>query len=280
MSRYKDLRFGAIQILKNAGVENPAMDARLLLQYASGKNAAELIMADNDIASDEIANIFHEVLGRRAAREPIAYILGYKDFWNFRFKVDENVLIPRADTETLVRVALDLCPDAQNMLDIGVGSGAILLSLLSEIKTARGVGVDISARALQVASANAKTFGLDDRCEFLLSDYLNNVKGKFDLIIANPPYINADEMQKLAPEIELYEPEQALFGGVDGLDAYRKIIDGVKNIARPNAVLVFEIGHMQKQKVKNLLSHQFFANISCTKDLAGKDRVISAKICA
>ena len=278
---YAALKHEAVQLLANAGVENPNVDVRILLETASGKTLAELIMSDQEIVPDSVYAHMQELLGARMAREPIAYILGEKAFWSLDFKVNEHVLIPRPETEGLLERALELMTDMPTpyILDIGVGSGAILISLLDERKDARGLGSDISEPALKVAQENAVRNNVANRCSFVLSDYLSNIDGKFDIVVSNPPYIDDDAMNALMPDVDLYEPELALSGGQDGLDAYRKIIAGLGNILKPGGYVVFEIGYDQKSDVCGLLEQARLTNILCQQDLAGKDRIISAQFC-
>jgi len=278
---YGELKRGAAQMLSNAGIENPALDVRILLEKASGKTSAELIVCDRDIVSETIQTEFHELLGCRLAYEPIAYILGEKAFWSLDFNVDEYVLIPRPETEGLVEQALALITaiSAPRILDIGTGSGAVLISLLHERQSATGLGVDISPEALDMARVNAERHNVGNRCQFIQSDYLESVTGKFDIIVSNPPYIDSKAMAELAPDVELYEPELALHGGEDGLTAYRVIIAGAKDKLKPGGCLVLEIGFDQKETVSALLADAGASNITCKQDLAGLDRIVSATFC-
>ncbi len=278
---YGELKRGGAQMLSNAGIGNPNLNVRILLEKASRKTSAELIICDHDIVPETVQIEFHELLGYRLAFEPIAYILGEKAFWSLDFSVNEHVLIPRPETEGLVERALELITNSPtpHILDIGTGSGAVLISLLHERKLATGLGVDISPKALDMARVNAVRNNVGDRCQFNKSDYLKNVTGKFDIIVSNPPYIDSKAMEKLAPDVELYEPELALHGGKDGLTAYRTIIASTKKVLKPGAHLVFEIGFDQKKSVSDLLRKAGATHIVCQKDLAGLDRIISATIC-
>lgn len=275
---YGELKRGAINMLTNAGIENPALDVRLMLQKVSQKTAADLIGCDLEIVPDAVQVTFQELLGSRAAYEPMAYILGEKAFWSLNFAVDENVLIPRPETEGVVAHALELMVDIKNprILDIGTGSGAILISILHERRHASGTGIDISPDALAIARTNARRCNVSDRCVFFSSDYLENVIEKYDIIVSNPPYIDKNAMEKLPQDVELYEPELALYGGVDGLDAYRKIIAGLGNVLKPGGFIVFEIGYDQKLAVWDLLVKAGGGDIICQQDLAGHDRILSA----
>lgn len=275
---YGELKRGAVNLLANAGIENPAIDVRLLLEKVSHKTAADLITCDREIVPDPVQVEFHELLGARIAREPMAYILGTKAFWSLDLMVDENVLIPRPETEGVVERALELIGEVQKprILDIGTGSGALLISLLHELRGASGTGVDISPEALKVARVNAVRCKVSDRCMFYSSDYLENIIERYDIIVSNPPYIDGKAMTELMPDVELYEPELALHGGADGLDAYRTIIPRLADVLKPGGSVVFEIGYDQKQAVSDFLAEAGATNILCQQDLAGLDRVVSA----
>ena len=276
---YATLRREAVHILTNAGIETPALDVRLLLQQASGKTAAELIACDKEVVEESVLDRFHELVGRRAAYEPVAYILGRKAFWTSEFIVSEDVLVPRPETEILVSEALALISDVKSprILDIGTGSAAILISLLLERPEATGTGVDISEKALDIARQNIARHGMDQRADVYLSDYLDQVCGRFDLIVSNPPYISEADMRTLSPDSELYEPEKALFGGSDGLEAYRSICARISEYLKPGGSVAFEIGFSQKDAVISILEKTAAYDIKSTKDLAGLDRVVSAR---
>ncbi len=265
-------------MLTGVGVENPALDARLLLEKASHKTVADLITSDREIVPQSVQTDFQELLGARLAREPMAYIFGTKAFWALDFVVDENVLIPRPETEGVVARALALMGDMSKprILDIGTGSGALLISLLHERPDASGTGVDISPAALKIARINAKRCKVSDRSLFYSSDYLENIIERYDIIVCNPPYIDEGAMANLMPDVELYEPDLALYGGKDGLDAYRTIIPGLRDVLKPGGFIVFEIGYDQKQAVTTLLDEAGAKDIICQQDLAGHDRIISA----
>ncbi len=275
---YGELKRGAVNLLANGGAENPAIDVRLLLEKVSHKTAADLITCDREIVPEPVQVEFNELLGARLAREPMAYILGAKAFWSLDFVVNENVLIPRPETEGVVERALELIGGVSDVriLDIGTGSGALLISLLHELRGASGTGVDISPEALKVARINAALCKVGDRAMFYSSDYLENIIERYDIIVSNPPYIDDKAMSELMPDVELYEPELALRGGADGLSAYRAIIPGLRGVLKPGGSIVFEIGYDQKQAVSDLLVKAGATSIVCQQDLAGHDRVISA----
>ncbi len=277
---YGRLRREAVQILTNVGVDNPALDVRLLLQAASGKTAADLIACDRDQVEDLVLDRFHELMGRRAAHEPVAYILGAKPFWTAEFIVNEHVLVPRPETEGVVREGLARIKDIKTprILDVGTGSGAILISLLHERQDAFGVGVDISNEALAIARQNAVLQKVVTRTDFYRSDFLAGVDEKFDLVVSNPPYITKDDLQTLPADVELYEPGIALDGGTDGLRAYRRICAGLGAVLNPGGCVVFEIGSGQKCDVLDILTGIGAQDLNSFKDLAGHDRILSAKI--
>jgi release factor glutamine methyltransferase len=279
---FDQLRREAARHLSELGIETSAVDAKLLLTHAAGYSAAELIANGGEKVPAAVYERFETMLARRQAREPIAYIVGKQAFWSLEFTVDQNVLIPRPETEGVVECALDLIKNipTPTICDIGTGSGAILISLLHERQYARGVGVDISTNALEIARKNAEIINVADRITFLKSDYLEEVVDQFDLIVSNPPYITDEAMLQLATDVHRYEPGLALEGGRDGLQAYRRIINGLAAKLTPGGFVVFEIGYDQGDDVSKLLSEQGFSDILVGSDLAGHDRVVSAKLSA
>lgn len=246
----------AAKILRDAGVD--PQEARKLRRLAetSGRGFADLIE-------------------RRAAREPFSHIAGYRDFWKHRFRVTADVLDPRPDTELLVELAL--AQPFSKVLDLGTGSGCIMISLLAERPTTRGVGTDISERAVLIAGENAQTLGVADRLILPLSDWFDDIGGRFDLIVSNPPYIAAAEMAGLQPEVTRFEPKDALTDGGDGLSAYRKIAIGAPNHLHPGGRLLVEIGANQAAAVMEIFEDAGLVDIKRHTDLNGKDRVISAR---
>jgi len=257
-------------------------DARLLLRHASGKSHSELIICAKDIVPAKTRHCFEQLLARRQSGDPVAYIVGEKEFWSLAFKVNQHVLIPRPETESVVETALKLIKDIKipRILDVGTGSGAILISLLTEQQDAVGTGVDISDKALDVARANSERHHVQERGAFHISNYLEDVKGRYDLVVSNPPYIDDKAMAELPKDVKNFEPEIALSGGQDGLSAYRTIIAGLSGVLKPGGHIVFEVGFDQKTAVSELLMRAGFADIACAKDLAGHDRILSAKLSA
>lgn len=264
----------AVPRLKQAGIDDPAKDARLLLAHATGIAPDRLTLHLHDPLSSAAADRFDAALTAREARQPLSQITGQRLFWGRAFRVTPDVLDPRPETEILVAAALDR-PFAK-ILDLGTGSGCILLSCLLDRPQAQGSGVDISAPALAIARENAARLGAEN-ATFLQSDWCKNVRGHYDLILSNPPYIAAAEMPGLAPEVRLWEPRQALTPGGDGLDAYRIIARDAPARLLPAGRLLVEIGPTQADAVAALLAAQGLIRIVTLPDLDGRDRVIQAE---
>ena len=218
---------------------------------------------------------------RRMSGEPIAYILRNKEFWNYNFYVDKNVLIPRPDTEILVEEVIKIIKinSSINILDIGTGSGCILLSILKELKYSKGMGIDISARAIKIAKLNSKKLNLLNRCRFEVFDLVKYNQGKYDLIISNPPYIPSNDIKNLSKDIINYEPIRALDGGVDGLDLIKKVIYKSNHLLKRNGMLALEIGHNQYRKVSKILKRNGYREIDRECDYNRNVRcIISTKV--
>lgn len=262
----------AIQRLDAAGIADAPRDARLLLAHALGIAPDRLTLVLRDPAGAEQA-AFGEAIARRAAREPVSHITGRRLFWGRAFHVTADVLDPRPETETLIAEALGA--PFTRLLDLGTGSGAILLTLLAERPAARGLGCDLSPAALAVAEGNAATLGLSGRAEFRQGDWFGPVEGRFDLIVSNPPYIAEAEMGGLAPEV-LREPRMALTPGGDGLDAYRAIARDAGAHLTPGGRLMVEIGPTQGAAVAGLMAAAGLQGIALHPDFDGRDRVVSA----
>jgi release factor glutamine methyltransferase len=260
--------------LQAAGVEGAARDARVLLAHALGVAPDRLTLHLPDEFTGLQARVFEAALAAREARQPVAQITGRRLFWGQWFAVTRDTLDPRPETETLVAAALE--QPFLKVLDLGTGTGCILLSCLKGMPMARGVGVDISDAALAVAAENSRNLGIADRARFLRSDWFSAVTGAFDLIVANPPYIAADEMAGLAPDVRDWEPHLALTPGGDGLDAYRAIARGVGARLMPGGRLLVEIGPTQGPAVASLFAAAGLGGVRVLPDLDGRDRVVSA----
>ena len=265
----------AVKALAEAGIPDPARDARRLFDWAYQRGAQTPEGQTRETPNAVTVRAFEQAIAARIARKPVSQIIGKRAFWRHEFKVTPDVLDPRPDTETLVAAALE--HPFERVLDLGTGSGCILLSLLAERPAARGVGVDLSPAALKVAGTNAKSLGVADRLDLLVSDWFSNLRGRFDLIVSNPPYIAADEMPDLQPEVRDHEPRMALTDEADGLDAYRKIAAGAPAFLRPGGRLIVEIGPTQAQAVCALFTKAGLENCVVHPDLDGRDRVVSAE---
>lgn len=260
--------------LRAAGVEEPERDARLLLRWAAGLDGAAFSAALPEPAEAAEAARFEAAVAAREGRAPVAQITGGRLFWGRRFRVTPDVLDPRPETETLVAHALE-GPPARRILDLGVGSGCILLTLLAEWPDATGLGVDVSPAALAVAEENARALGVVDRVELRPGDWCDGVEeGPFDLVVSNPPYLAEAELDALEPEVRLHEPRAALAGGPDGLDAYRRIAAGAKSLMSPGARLMAEIGPAQGAEVRAILGAAGLGEARILPDLDGRDRVV------
>ena len=271
---------GARDRLKAAGVDMPVIDARLLLEAAAGATRADLLNDPQRELTAEQADALDGYLGRREQREPIAHILGRKGFWSVMLNVGPQVLTPRPDTELVVIAALDRIDPAApaRVLDLGTGSGAILLAVLAERPAARGLGVDISEEALAVARENAANLGLASRTALLRGDWTAGLEdASFDLVVSNPPYIRSGEIPTLDPEVRQYEPLEALDGGPDGLDAYRRLAPEILRVLKPGGSFVVEIGHDQGMDVTGLFEAAGAAEIQLRQDLGARDRVVAGR---
>lgn len=264
----------AVPRLRAAGVEDAPRDARILLAHALGIAPDRLTLHLPDEMTPEQLAAYEEATLARTNRQPVAQITGQRQFWGHTFRVTQNTLDPRPDTEALVAAALER--PFLNMLDLGTGTGCILLSCLAGMPMATGLGTDISPAALAVATENAATLGLTNRARFRLSDWFAAVPGRYDLITSNPPYITADEMAALAPEVRDWEPHLALTPGGDGLDAYRAIARGAPARLMAGGRLLVEIGPTQGQAVAALFAAQGLTDIRILPDMDGRDRVVSA----
>ncbi|RTL90672.1 MAG: peptide chain release factor N(5)-glutamine methyltransferase [Hyphomicrobiales bacterium] len=271
-----------VACLVDSGVE-PAQardDARLLLRAAAGLTRLELAMAPDAPLTEEQALRLSAFAARRAAREPVSRILGARGFWTLDLAVMPNVLDPRADTETLVETTLALVGDRNaplSIVDLGSGSGAILCALLSELPLARGLAVDLSPDACAATRENLRRCGLSGRAQVVRGRWGASLKGPFDVVVSNPPYVRADELLALDPEVSLHDPALALDGGADGLVCYRDIIADLGRLLAPGGLAAFEVGFDQAASVAALLGAHGFIVERIARDAAGRDRVVAAR---
>lgn len=265
----------AVPRLWAAGVEDAPRDARLLLAHALGVAPDRLALHIGDEMTAPQAQIFEEAVAARLARKPLSQITGRRLFWGRGFRVTADTLDPRPETETLVAEAL--AGGFSSVLDIGTGTGCILLTLLAERPGATGLGIDISAAALAVARENAAALDLSARAGFRQTSWLDGIAARFDLITSNPPYIAAAEMPALAPEVRDHEPHAALTDGADGLTAYRALAAQAPAALAPGGRLLVEIGPAQGRAVAALFAAAGLADIRILPDLDGRDRVVAAR---
>jgi len=263
-----------VQRLREAGVDNPRLDARLLWDHAGRLQQSALV------AYDRRAHIFDKLVARRAAREPLAYLTGHKEFWSLDFAVGPGCLIPRPDTETLIEELKRVVPDKTaplSVLDLGTGSGCILIAACTEFPNAHGVGIDSSAEALAWATRNVATHNLQDRAALIEGGWLEEASPGFDVVLSNPPYIPSADIAALEPEVRDHEPRAALDGGPDGLDAYRALSTRITRLLRPGGHAILEIGIGQAEAVCGLLEGGNLQVLRTVKDLAQIPRAIVAR---
>jgi release factor glutamine methyltransferase len=259
--------------LRAAGVPDPARDARVLLAHAAKIEASRVTLIAPEELSSEIADRYEQLISLRCIRVPVSHLIGEREFYGRRFKVSGDVLDPRPETEILIEAALSR--PYERILDLGTGSGCILVTLLSERPEATGLGVDLSEAACLQASANAVLHGVADRADIRQSDWLTEVSGGFDLIVSNPPYISRSEMDDLSPEVRDHEPEMALTDWADGLEAYRTILASVVLHLVAGGRLLVEIGPRQGAAVADLFQKAGLDQVQILPDLDGRDRVVS-----
>ena len=278
MNAFEAIKSGS-QFLKENQIVSHIIDSEILLSKSLNKSREEvLINLEKSLNNNELS-IYHKYLDRRSKMEPIAYILEEKEFWSKKFFVSKDTLIPRPETELLVEKILKIYNKKNiTILDIGTGSGCIILSLLSELKKSTGIAVDISNKAINVAKKNASNFGLFNRVKFLNKSFEVVFDKKFDLIVSNPPYIERKDLKNLSCEISKYEPKIALDGGYDGLDLVKKVIYKSKNILKVNGRLVLEIGNEQHKKVSKLLNKNNFKIEQNIKDYKTNIRCLIAAL--
>ena len=274
------IRKGA-NILKDKSINSAKLDSEILLASVIDKDRKYLILNNDQIIKEKNLKHFQKLINKRSLGEPIAYLTNEKFFWNYKFFVTKDTLIPRPDTELIVEQILKLTKSKTKMkiLDIGVGSGCVLLTILKERKNFYGVGVDISKKCLNISKINAKNLEVSSRVNFFKSDVDKFDLGKYDLIVSNPPYIKKFDLKYLEKDVVNFEPKLALDGGLDGLSEIRKVIKKSSELIKKNGKFVLEIGFDQKNKVINLLKDKGFYINSISKDLAKNDRcIVSTKI--
>ncbi len=264
--------------LAHVGIgEGAVLEARLLVAHVLGISKETLLGWPERALDGPATAQLADLLRRRSRREPMAHLLEKREFWSLPLRVTAATLDPRPDSETLISAALDCFQDrdaALNVLDLGVGSGCLLLALLSEFRKARGLGIDLSEAALEVAKANAVSLGMDARTRFQSGNWGQEIDEKFDLILSNPPYIPDAEIERLQPEIALYESRLALMGGEDGLACYRKMAPDLFRLLQPAGVVLLEIGDTQAAAVSQILNGHGLEVIATQKDLAGAPRCV------
>ena len=268
-------------ILKNKSINSAKLDSEILLASVIDKDRKYLILNNDQNIKEKNLIHFQKLINKRSFREPIAYLTNKKHFWNYKFFVTKDTLIPRPDTELIVEQILKLTKSKTKMkiLDIGVGSGCILLTILKERKNFYGVGVDISKKCINISKINAKDLEVSSRVKFFKSDVDKFDLGKYDLIVSNPPYIKKLDLKYLEKDVINFEPKLALDGGLDGLSEIRKVITKSSELIKKNGKFILEIGFDQKNKVINLLKDKGFYINSISKDLAKNDRcIVSTKI--
>jgi len=267
-------------ILKANKIANPFLDSEILLSESINKGKKHIILNPKEILKSGHLNSFNKLIKRRKKGEPIAYLINKKEFWKNEFYVNKDVLIPRPDTELIIEQVLKIYPkDSQlQVLDIGTGSGCILLSILKERTNFYGTGIDISQKSINVSNFNAKKLKLSNRSKFYNSDVDNFKIGKYDLIVSNPPYIELLNLKYLDKDVVNFEPKLALNGGLDGFSKIRKVISKASNLMKKNGKLILEIGFNQKNEVKRILKKEGFYINKVLKDYGNNDRcIISTK---
>ncbi len=269
---WQDVMRDAAAQLQAAGVEGAWRDVRLLLAHALGVEPVDVIVRERDDVEPVGLAAFETAVKRRGAGEPVSRIRGWREFYGRRFRVTPDVLDPRPETELLVDVAVARLPKSGRVLDLGVGSGCILLSLLAERTDARGIGVDISVAALGVAQMNAEALGVSARVQMLEGGWDVTLAGAFEMVVSNPPYIPAVEMAELAREVVNHDPHIALTPGGDGLAPYRAILARVAEVLAPGGWIGFEFGHGQSLAVGELMARAGLEDVEVMRDLAGIER--------
>jgi release factor glutamine methyltransferase len=270
-----------IKTLKQSKIPNPQLDSEILLSNSIKRDKKYIILNPKELLNSEQVETFKNLIERRRKKEPVAYLINKKEFWKDEFFVNKDVLIPRPDTELIIEQILKIySKDSQlQVLDIGTGSGCILLSILKERPNFYGTGIDISKKSINVSKLNAKQLNLTSRVKFFHSSVDNFKIGKYDLIVSNPPYIELFNLKYLEKDVISFEPKLALSGGFDGFSKIRKVINKAKNLIKKNGKFILEIGFNQKNKVKKILKEEGFYVNKAIRDYGNNDRcIISTKI--
>ena len=278
---YQKILTDGDKFLKTNNIKSSKIDSELLLSKVLKKNREEILTSLNNKIDEKKFNEFSHYLFRRKKKEPIAYILGFKYFWKYYFYVNKSVLIPRPDTEHIVEETLKYIPvnKSINILDIGTGSGCIIISILNERRKCKATAIDISNKAIKIAKTNAKLHHLENKIKFINMDIDKHNSNKYDLILSNPPYIKNIELSRLEDDIKCFEPKLALRGGLDGYEEIKKVIRKSSELLKERGKLIIEIGKGQKEQTLIFLKKNgFYINKIC-KDFSGKDRcIVSTKI--
>ena len=280
MNIYNAIKEGT-EILKKNNIKFSALDCEILLAKALKKQRKYLILNLDKTLNKKNLEIYKNLINQRSNGKPVAYLTKKKDFWNSEFIIEQGTLIPRPDTEVLIESTLEMFKykDYANILDVGVGSGCIILSILNEKHRFYGTGIDVSSKSISLSKLNAKKFSLENRVKFIKTDVDNFCHGKYDLIISNPPYINSNKIKYLEKDVRNFEPKLALDGGLDGTFKILKIIEKASTLLKIKGKLILEIGYDQKNKIISLLKKRGFYINNIIKDYAKNDRcVISTKI--
>ena len=275
MPSYDELRAAGADILNRTGIADAALDAAILLEYVTGMDRNGLLLHGREDAPADKADEYLDLVMERSKHTPLQHITGHQEFMGLDFAVNEHVLVPRQDTECLVEEAMLCIEDGMKVLDVCTGSGCIIISLARYKNGLEAVGCDISEEALRVAGYNAQSNGVDVR--FLLCDLYEGIEGRFDVIVSNPPYIKTGEIDDLMEEVRDHEPRIALDGGEDGLDFYRRLIDGASGLLIPGGMLLFETGFDQGDEVRCLMEEHGYTDVTVVKDLAGNNRVVRGR---
>ena len=264
-------------LLKETEVEEPGLTAKLLICHVLGIERLELLVNPLRIVTEEETQKILELVSERSKGKPLSRIKGHREFWGLEFKLNEATLDPRPDTEILIETVLKKIENKNNekkILDLGTGSGCILLTLLHELPNSKGLGIDKSERAISQAQENAKLLSLENRAEFIIGNWFDNIDTTFDIIVSNPPYIKSEEITTLQKEVKEYDPILALDGGKDGLSMYREIIPNIKSHLSQNGIAVLEIGYNQAEDIKEILKEHSIDTFRIIKDLNNLDRCI------